>query len=184
MRYLPIAFMFLILSCTSLSYADTRPAAAEIEKDSTLISQWETKFQNVDYATKLQMIKEQIVMCAKAEKAVLNGISEAWHVSIITRPDWVSSDMARGLAEAERDGYVEIYKNRCSSLKKAMSEISESPSKYSKTYDMLLELFSIYAQIYSLARAPEGSYITFNQKINDLSSEFDKCLSKVEVLLQ
>jgi len=172
---------FILSGCATMDYT-YQPQQAPVEEHRTIIAQWENEFQASDYPKKLSMLKSNISVRAKGELSVLNGISTTWYQSIHSGGSF-GYDIAQGLAAAEAGGWVEIYRMYFSSIKKAMGEISNPPAKYAKAYDLLLELFSIYSQLYSLARSPQGSYVSFNKTVNDLSLEFDKCFNKLDVTL-
>ena len=169
----------LISGCATMNY---QQEMAPIEQHRSMIAQWENEFQISDYPKKMQMLKTKIASQVQSEKSVLESISMQWNQSIHSGGSF-GYDIAQGLASAEAGGWVEIYRMYFSSLKKAMSEIGNPPTKYSKAYDLLLEIYSIYSQLYSLARSPQGSYVSFNKTVNDLSLEFEKGFNKLDVLL-
>lgn len=175
---------FLISGCATIfTYQqETAPTEAPIEQHRSMIVQWESEFQASAYSKKMQMLKTKIASQVQSEKSVLESILMQWNQSIHSGSSF-SYDIAQGLASAESGGWVEIYRMYFSSLKKAMSEISNPPTEYSKAYDLLLDVYSIYSQLYSLARSPQGSYVSFNKTVNDISLEFEKGFNKLDVLL-
>lgn len=160
----------------------THVQQAPIDEHKTLILQWKQEFQIANYHKKLIMLKDYINRSAQAELIVLDGISTAWDLCIRSGKSF-SYDIARQLSVTEQAGWTEIYRMHFETIKKAMADIKEPPKEYVKAYDLLLELFSIYSQLYSLARSPQGSYVSFNKTVNDLSLEFKKYLNKLDIFL-
>lgn len=68
-------------------------------------------------------------------------------------------------------------------IKIRLKALKKSPPEHKDTYELLLELYSIYSQLYDLAISPSGSLLSFNRKILDLDSQYTKAKSKVEIFL-
>lgn len=64
-----------------------------------------------------------------------------------------------------------------------LQALKKPPPEHKDVYNLLLELYSIYSQLYDFAISPSGSLSTFNRKILDLDSEYTKAKSKLEIFL-
>lgn len=64
-----------------------------------------------------------------------------------------------------------------------MKDISSPPDKYKNAHPKLIELYGIYSQIYSQAKSPSGSLVSFNSSINDLQSKFIKTSNELNALI-
>ncbi|PRR80687.1 Double zinc ribbon [Clostridium liquoris] len=67
-------------------------------------------------------------------------------------------------------------------IEKNMKELRNPPKDYEEAYKLFVDLYSLYGQIYSQAMSPQGSLMTYNQDINQKSSEFSQIYDKIKVL--
>jgi len=174
----------LLSGCETIDYAALQQQRqANINSYSSQVNEWRNQFQKSDYPSRLKMLESYVEKQTNAELSVLNGISQTWDYSIQSGRSF-GQDIYGGLAAANAEGWVDIYQMYFDAIQKSMGEINNPSNKYSKVYDSLLECFSIYSQLHSLARSPQGNYVSFNKAVNDLSLEANKNLNKLKVLLQ
>lgn len=64
-------------------------------------------------------------------------------------------------------------------IDKLMKDINNAPEKYKDTYEIVLDLYGSYTEFEALAESPQGSLVSFNQKIRDLSNEIDKKINQI-----
>lgn len=111
-----------------------------------------------------------------------NFFSELWGISVrgSTGIDEAISYGKKGLEEKG------IYKNM-EGLKKeieeSMKKVVNPPPDYKSAYDLLLEMYGSYVQLYSQATSPSGSYLSYNQTVNQYFSEIQKDYNKILVVM-
>ena len=54
-----------------------------------------------------------------------------------------------------------------------MKYLQDIPEGYEDAYDVLKEMYTVYVEFSNQAQSPTGSLLTFNNKTNDLFSEFN-----------
>ena len=64
-----------------------------------------------------------------------------------------------------------------------MRKLKNCPNQYQEAYNALLELHGIYSQLHSLASSPTGSLLSFNNRVNDLESEFTRIEGKLKIYM-
>lgn len=144
--------------------------------------EWEEQFSTASYHEKLIMLRDEIEMLALYELYLLRLTSALWSKCISEGIDFdlyltkILLSQTYIKAAIIRQGFFELIKENLTNIKKP-------PQKYVKEYDLLVELFLVYSQIYSLACFPQGSYISFSRTVNNLSLEFEKCLAKLDIFL-
>lgn len=68
-------------------------------------------------------------------------------------------------------------------VKSALRCVSSVPPKYTRVYDLLLDLYTKYDQLYKLATEPSGSLMSYNNKVSLLNKEFGELAAKIEILM-
>ncbi|OPH54987.1 hypothetical protein BC351_30160 [Paenibacillus ferrarius] len=64
-----------------------------------------------------------------------------------------------------------------------MQSLNNPPAEYQKAYDVLVQLYTLFTDFVSQADSPTGSLLTFNQKVNQLSSDIGKKVNEFKILL-
>jgi hypothetical protein len=78
---------------------------------------------------------------------------------------------------------LEKIKESNTKIERGMQDLKDYPIQYQEAYNTLMDLYSVYSQINSLALSPSGSLMSFNNKVNDLSSEFTKIFSRLKIYM-
>ena len=68
-------------------------------------------------------------------------------------------------------------------IDKLMKELNNPPNEFKKAHDKLLEIYGIYTQLYSQAKGPSGSLMTFNQNVNKLQEDFLRANHELGILV-
>jgi hypothetical protein len=87
------------------------------------------------------------------------------------------SGLGRNLAGAK-----EQLKSLDSLIQRDLRRLKKiNTAKYNDEYKLLSELYGVYSQMHQLVQKPGGSLVTFNKKVEDLNSDFNKALSKLRI---
>ncbi len=73
--------------------------------------------------------------------------------------------------------------NQKNNIDSKMKEIFYPPKEYQQAHEKLVEMYGIYAQLYSLALNPTGSLVNYNNTVNELQSKLVKTSSEFKVLI-
>lgn len=118
---------------------------------------------------------------------IAGGVSDAWNSGIDIG---VAGGYGTFFAKHEIEKWFDSVKDQIEDLKNSNKQIGEDlkrlkerPTQYKDAYNALVEVYSVYSQIYVLVLNPSGSLVSFNAKIGDLKSEFDNKSSKLKLLL-
>lgn len=136
--------------------------------------------KKAEYERKFLEVSNSVISNAYLSLLIIEGTSRAWQSAISG-----GADFNRKIRE-----YLNNAKESLDKMETADKEISigmqylkNYPVQYQEAYNTLMELYSIYSQIYALAQYPSGSLMSFNNKVNDLSSEFTKIVSKLKIYM-
>lgn len=136
--------------------------------------------KRAEYEKKFLEASSKIIANTYLSLMVIEGTSGAWRRAI----DY-GHDFSGRITE-----YLDKVKDSLKSLESTnheieigMQDLKDYPIQYQEAYNVLMELYGVYSQIFSLARYPSGSLMSFNNKVNDLSSEFTKIVSKLKVYM-
>lgn len=175
---LVLPILLVILLCFVIGYAYRSNAKVKVQE----IFQ-ETENKKVSYREEYDFLREAIKTDEIIALSILDGTSRAWSSGIND-----GAEIGMYLAEVKIKTWMDTIKDQLDDLQTRHHELESKmqgmtmpPSQYKKAYDELEELYAIYSQLYSLALNPTGSLVSFNQKINDLSSEFTKQESIVAI---
>lgn len=112
---------------------------------------------------------------------VTEGTSSVWSNAIKYEYKDFNTEIRKSLNEIENSlGELEKTDNE---ITIGMQRLKDYPIQYQEAYNTLMELHGVYSQLYSLAQSPSGSLMSFNNKVNDLTSEFTKIMSKLKIYM-
>lgn len=140
------------------------------------------QIKRAEYEKKLLEVSYGVMLNTQLSLTVTNGISKLWRLAIDTNLDF-NMEIQKFLLNFEESEEGKKLENINKEIEIGMKMLKNYPKQYQEAYNTLLELYGIYSQIYSLARSPSGSLMSFNSKCNDLSSEFIKIVSKLKIYL-
>lgn len=118
---------------------------------------------------------------AYLSQAMCGIISDTWRNAIDDRKDF-NTEISNVYSAWRSKGILDERANAKDDLEKSMKGLQKPPKDYEEAYKLMVELYGLYSQIYSQATAPQGSLMTYNQDVNQKSSEFDKIFEKMKVL--
>ncbi|URZ18770.1 hypothetical protein [Clostridium felsineum] len=119
----------------------------------------------------------QTVICEQ----MIEVFSTKWSTAIDDGEDFNNaiSEVQQGFKD---DGTLNKVNNNKAKIEKEMIKLQNPPKDYEKAYNLFVELYSKYGQIYSQATSPTGSLTTYNEDTNSKSSEFNEIYDKLAVL--
>ena len=133
------------------------------------------------YEDKFLAVSGDIMRNTYLSLVVIEGVSGVWRNAIEDRSDFNHS--IREYLEKVAKGSLETLKKENKEIERGMQDLKDYPIQYQEAYNTLMDLYSVYSQIYSLALFPQGSLMSFNNKVNDLSSEYTKIVSKLKIYM-
>jgi hypothetical protein len=181
------SLLFLVMNLVGCATIDSaalqKTRQANIDHYTLEINDWRGQFLQEDYLNKLKMLESYIKKQTNAESHVLKAICKTCDYYIRSGKSF-SQDINLGLEAANSEGWLDIYQLYFDAIQRSVGDIAEPPANYSQARDSLLECFSIYSQLHSLVRFPQGSCASFNKTIQDLFLLANKNLDKLAGLLQ
>jgi len=109
---------------------------------------------------------------------ILSGYSEAWSQSIKNRYRSFNAilDLLKYFYQA--NGVYETLEEEKIEIKNMLKQL-----KNEKSFELLLEGFAICGKLHDLCLSPSGSLLSFNNNVNTYHSEFQKVISKLEIMV-
>jgi hypothetical protein len=133
-----------------------------------------------EYARKFVGVSYRIQANAELSLVLLGVISEIWRNAIESGSDF-ESKIQMTLYAFKSYGVIDSLEYCNQKIEQGMRELKDYPRQYKEAYNVLMELFGVYSEIYSLSRYPSGSLLSFNTRVGDLSSKFTEIWSKLKV---
>ncbi|MFC7062833.1 hypothetical protein [Halobacillus seohaensis] len=81
------------------------------------------------------------------------------------------------------EGDIDELQASSNDIKEKIKSLNDPPEEFQKAYDETVELYTIYKEYISLAKSPDGSLLTFNEKRRELSSDIVSKIDKIDVLI-
>ena len=176
----------LIISILLFLHSENKKKIEEVEQEAVEAKQLK------NYYGTLSSIYQHICWSEQFSLECATNISRVWEDCINKGVEFGGVEGAGVLSELgvqtvldelEKQGLKEKAEKSYAEVQAKMASLNQCPARYQEAYNQLLELYSIYCQIYNLAFHPSGSLISFNNKIEELKSQFAKQSEKLKVLL-
>ena len=133
------------------------------------------------YENKFLAVSSKIIANTYLSLLTTEGISATWSLAIQYGHSSFDSEIKKYLDDSK--DILEEMENINKQIEMGMQELKNYPIQYQEAYDTMMEMYSVYSQIYSLAQSPSGSLMSFNNKVNDLKLDFTKCVSKLKIFM-
>lgn len=133
-----------------------------------------------EYEKKFLEVSNKVIVNTYLSLMIIEGTSKVWSQAIDHGSDF--NTRIRTYLDGMRDSLKNLEDTN-NKVEIGMQNLKDYPIQYQEAYNTLMELYSVYSQIYSLALSPSGSLMSFNNKVNDLSSEFTKTVSKLKIYM-
>ena len=137
--------------------------------------------KKAEYEDKFLNISSKIIANTYSSLLITGGISATWSTAIQYEYGFFNNKILQYLDDSK--DILEKMESINKEIEIGMQELKNYPIQYQEAYNIMMEMYSIYSQIYSLAQAPSGSLMSFNNKINDLQLDFTKYASKLKVFM-
>lgn len=138
--------------------------------------------QNKQYDTSIKatasLLQKEIITCL----SLCEEVSDVWHKAIQNSEDINSTLRLLQSKNRSLDVYANLEKSK-TELESKVSQLKNPPKNYLDSYDTILKLYSIYTDIYSDARNPTGSYLTYTQNVNRQAKEALSLIEKIKVIM-
>jgi len=136
--------------------------------------------KKIEYERKFIIVSSKIAQDKVLSLEILSDISSVWSNAINNNYDF-NLKIEQYLLKNEN--VFEAMTKDNENIERGMQDLKDYPLQYQEAYNSLMELFSVYSQIYSLAQSPSGTLVSYNSKIADLSSEFTKIFSRLKIYI-
>lgn len=107
----------------------------------------------------------------------ISSYSEEWSDAIDDGRDFNEALMNLKNAYKEK-GLLQELEDGKDEIQKSVKYLQDVPEGYEDAYDVLKELYTIYVEFAEQAQTPSGSLLTFNNKTNEMFSEFNALFEK------
>lgn len=144
----------------------------------------ETNIENDEYNEELGWIlgeMEDEVIILTSECGI---ISKSWLNGILTSKD-INQAVHEGLQIIDElnNKYDSKYRKdeRKESIKERLQKITNPPEQYQVVYNLTVEAYGYYLELFNLAKEPSGSYESYVDTYKKTISEFEKIIEKISV---
>ena len=140
------------------------------------------KEQKEQYLASLHLASLSILKSTITATEMCEGYSEVWRNAIDRGNNFNSAIRDRADFYELQGKFAELDASK-EDIDKIMKNLNNPIEEYKKAHEKLLEIYGIYTQLNSQAKSPSGSLMTFNQKINELQSDFIRATNEYNVLV-
>lgn len=139
--------------------------------------------QHKAYADKFNKTTLDIIGQTLLCEAMIDETSQTWHNAIYNTSFGDFNIALSNLHQKYTDnGALSDRETAKNNIEKEMISLQNPPDDYKPTYNLFVELYSKYGQIYSQATSPSGSLQTYGQDTESKASDFNEILDKIKVL--
>lgn len=103
---------------------------------------------------------------------VISMYSETWNDAIDDGNDF-NVELANLRDAYKEKGVLDELTDTQTEIQQSMKYLQDVPEGYEEVYGVLKEMYGVYVEFADQAQSPTGSLLTFNNKTNDLFSEFN-----------
>jgi len=139
---------------------------------------------NKRYKEGVEVCANFIIVHAEESIKICNVYSRVWQEAIESNFLDFNTQLLLIHNKLESQGTYRELEEVKSKLTEFMKKFIEPPSKYVDVHKKIVELYGIYSQIYSLAVAPTGSLLSFNNSVSQLQSNLIKAKNELDVMLK
>lgn len=136
--------------------------------------------KKTEYEEKFLNLVKKIAINTEYAAGFIEGISNVWNRAIQRGEDF--NEAIRVYLEGFTHK-IEYLKKNNETIQNEMRNLKDYPIQYQEAYNTLMDLYTVYSQIYSLALFPSGSLMAFNNKANELNSDFTRVFSKLKIYM-
>lgn len=129
------------------------------------------KAKQEEYRLEMLLISFKMYGDFYVEEAILDGYSTVWSKAISRGDDFSTALQLQVEKVTTSDVYEDIEKDR-KIIEKGIKSLQNPPKKYKESHEKLLDMYTEYSELKRQVDDPSGSLLTFNQKANQLSSDF------------
>ncbi len=134
------------------------------------------------YSEKYKSAQLEIAFGAESATKICEVYSQTWEAAIENGNDF-NQAIKRAQETLQSSKAFEILEETKAEAEKKMKDAANPPKSFEEPYKKLVQLYGIYGQLNSLAMNPSGTLMSFNQKVNDLSSQFISLSNEISVLV-
>lgn len=144
---------------------------AKIKKDQELFDKAITEFHNNS---------EQIY---NNSSPILVKYSSNWKLGLGSGSMATFVNLAKDGYSSEIDDINALFDSTTETLKTISKASQEQPERYNEVYNECKKLYATTSALIEQVNNPSGSYITFNQNVNNLLQEFESGNNIIEMLM-
>jgi len=145
----------------------------------------DTKKSQENYKAKYKANLDEVLQVIAGELYVCNGFcnvySEIWSKAINDDEDF-SKVLSKARDRAEEGGFIKTLQDKKNKIKFLMKELKDPPDEYKESYHVLLDSYTEYTHLESLAEEPSGSLISYNNDVNESINKCQQLMEKIKVL--
>ncbi len=182
-----IAIILVVIVIASLYIKQQKEAKAEqariaeqkrIEEERIA----EQKRLHDEYATTFRITAAAVYLQASTSALYCTLISEMWGDAIKKDLDF-NLIINKTKEIIEKGGSYKKMEDAKSNIDISMRKLINPPEDYKTGYNLLLEMYGYYVQLYNQACSPMGSLLMYNKDLNDRVSELKKSFDKISVVI-
>ncbi|MGG3802515.1 hypothetical protein [Metabacillus fastidiosus] len=83
----------------------------------------------------------------------------------------------------EDEDQIKELETNSETISKKLQELNNPPQEYQDVYDKVLELYLLHEEYIDMAISPNGSLMSYNQKVNELSSKISNKINEIDVIM-
>ncbi|AKN32304.1 hypothetical protein Ccar_16115 [Clostridium carboxidivorans P7] len=135
-----------------------------------------------NYTNTFTKTTKDILIEEKTTSLMCAVVSETWNSAIDSHYKDFDTELSMLNKKWKDSGNLKSREDAKNNIESEMSQLKNPPDDYKEAYNALVELYGYYTQIYNQAVSPKGSLFTYNQDVNNKTSEFDKIYDKLAVI--
>jgi hypothetical protein len=135
----------------------------------------------IEYEKRFLETTYSLIANTQVSLTIIDGTSQIWRKSI--ESDYSDFNLEIQEYLIMEKGILDKSSKTDEKIILGMQKLKDYPIQYQEAYNTLMELHGVYSQLYSLANSPSGTLMSFNNKVNDLQSDFTKVLSKLKIYM-
>jgi uncharacterized protein YpmB len=139
--------------------------------------------ENQAYHTKLINTILDISTQTYANEGVCGIVSQKWHDAIFVNDEDFNTVISNAEQALTTSDLGKNIKKGNAKIQNEMIQLQNPYKGYEDTYQLVLDLYDEYNELYSQATSPTGSLTSYNSDVDTKSDSFNTTLNRIEVVM-
>jgi hypothetical protein len=131
------------------------------------------------YEARLRRTADTISAYTAKSAFICDAYGTAWNSAIDNHTDAATAIVA---TQRETPGMMKAIAVGKPMIDSMMKSVSDPPDDYRDKFQKVMLFYGNYSQLQALSEVPDGSLISFRNKINELEGEFGRMKNELRIL--